>query len=269
MMYRRLLIVLMCFLQVAAFAGKPKAPKEPKKPKQIWYKPILKESKEVNIKTADAFSDKDVAKFKMTIENNKNYFLVFKPTETLFKAGAIESAPTDKKIKTFKPLASDSKVIDVVNTPDKNFYGYNLQYIINGLYRVETGDELKIDTFATPATTRFLEVGDFTLELLNFTFYPQGITYGTRCKFKIKYIGDEAAVIDPRRISGITREGQIVPGTTDEKPFILTKGETENINVKILSGSQANIVWNDAFKPAKIVKLDAITLDFEQDTSKK
>lgn len=269
MMYRKLLIVLMCFLQVAAFAVKPKAPKEPKKPKQIWYKPILKESKEVNIKTADAFSDKDVAKFKMTIENNKNYFLVFKPTETLFKAGAIESAPTDKKIKTFKPLASDSKVIDVVNTPDKNFYGYNLQYIINGLYRVETGDELKIDTFATPATTRFLEVGDFTLELLNFTFYPQGITYGTRCKFKIKYIGDEAAVIDPRRISGITREGQIVPGSTDEKPFILTKGETENINVKILSGSQANIVWNDAFKPAKIVKLDAITLDFEQDTSKK
>ena len=226
MMYRKLLIVLMCFLQVAAFAGKPKAPKDPKKPKQIWYKPILKESKEVNIKTADAFSDKDVAKFKMTIENNKNYFLVFKPTETLFKAGAIESAPTD-------------------------------------------GDELKIDTFATPATTRFLEVGDFTLELLNFTFYPQGITYGTRCKFKIKYIGDEAAVIDPRRISGITREGQIVPGSTDEKPFILTKGETENINVKILSGSQANIVWNDAFKPAKIVKLDAITLDFEQDTSKK
>jgi hypothetical protein len=61
-------------------------------------------------------------------------------SETLFKAGAIESAPTDKKVKTFKPLASDSKVIDVVNTPDKNFYGYNLQYIISGLYRVETGD---------------------------------------------------------------------------------------------------------------------------------
>jgi hypothetical protein len=107
------------------------------------------------------------------------------------------------------------------------------------------------------------------LELLSFTFYPQGITYGTRCRFKIKYIGDDAAVIDPRRISGITREGQIVPGSTDEKPFILTKGETENINVKILSGSQANIVWNDAFKPAKIVKIDSITLDFEQDTIQK
>lgn len=269
MMYRKLLIVLMCFLQVAAFAGKPKAPKEPKKPKQIWYKPVTKEANDVNIKASNAFSEKDLMKFKFDIENTSNNYMVFKPTETAIKTPTGDIAPNDKKKIVIKPLDKESRVIDALSTSDKSLYEYNLKYSIDGLYKVQTGEALKMPDYETPIVKRFIEIGDFKIEQLTYSFYPVGFTYGTRVRFKVTYIGNGVAIIDPRRISGITRDNQNVPCNTDEKPFLLFKGESENINIKILSPVQANIMWNDSFNAATLVKQDNITLDFEQDKDKK
>lgn len=71
------------------------------------------------------------------------------------------------------------------------------------------------------------------------------------------------AVIEPRKISGILSSGQIIINSNLVQTFLLARGESENINVVILGSDWARIAWNDAFKSAKLEKMEDTTFNFE------
>lgn len=257
---KKLMIAILCIAQLSAFAGKEKT----KKPKQIWYKPVTKELKDVTISTKDVFSEKDITKFRFDIKNNSKSFIIFKPNECTLKSGNTEVALNDKKKLVIKPFESDYKILDATSTPEKSVYDMNIQFLVKGFYKVKTGDAEQLPDFTLPPSQKIVEIGDYRIELLNYTFFaPPNLIYGTRCKFKITYIGEGMAVVEPKKITGIVPAGTIIVNSNLEKTFLLGRGESENINVVILSNDLAKIVWNDAFKSATVDKLEDAVLNFD------
>lgn len=260
MNYNKLFLLLLFALQLPAFAGDGKT----KKPKQIWYKPVSREFKDFTISTRDAFSEKDLTKMRFDIKNNSNSFMIFKPTECLLTSGTTELQFNDKKKLVIRPFESDYKILDATSTPERSVFDMYIKFKADGFYKVNAGEADQLPDFILPPSQKIVEIGNYRIELLNYTFFaPPNVIYGTRCKFKITYLGEGMAVIEPKKITGIVPAGTIIVNSNSEKTFLLGRGESENISVVILSSDIAKIVWNDALHSATLEKMEGATLNLD------
>lgn len=240
--------------------------KSPKKPSKMWYKAIPAELNEVKVDAQNIVSDKEITKFKFTVTNNSDHFVIVKPQECSFKSIHGESKPNDTKRIMVRPLDSENKVIDVTNVNSPTMHEYNFSFNVSGLYKASNGIKAELPDYLIPATQNVIEYDDFRIDLIS--AYLQSNAQW-RCKFKVTYTGKGLGVVEPRKISARTQGGGMLSNNGGEKSFALERGETENFLVYISSNMPIVIVWNDAFKACDLVKSDPMVLQFNYDPSAK
>jgi len=255
-------LVLLMFVASASF-GQGKAPKKPSK---MWYRTTPVELNDVKVDAQNIVSDKEITKFKFTVTNNTDHFIIVKPQECSFKSIHGESKPNDTKRIMVRPLDSENKVIDVTNVNSPTMHEYNFTYNVSGLYKSNNGVKAELPDYLIPATQNVIEYDDFRIDLIS--AYLQSNTQW-RCKFKVTYTGKGLGVVEPRKISARTQGGGMLSNNGGEKSFALERGETENFLVYISSNMPIVIVWNDAFKSCDLVKSDPMVLQFNYDPSAK
>lgn len=236
--------------------------KEPKKPSKIWYKPVKIETKELKLEAQNIISDKEVTKFKLTATNNTKDFIIVKPNECTLKSAIGEVVPSDKKRISIRPMESESKVINSVNTDGKSMYDYNFSFNGTGFYRAENSVTVPMDDFSIPPAQTIIEEGDFKIELES-SYTQSDVQW--RAKFKITYTGDGLGIVEPRKITGLTNIGENLVNMNKEDIFALEKGETEVIITTFKTIKPMIMLWNDALKTAKLTKMEPIVMQFEYD----
>ena len=238
------------------------AQKTAKKPSKIWYAPAKTETKEVKLDGQNIVSEKEITKFKLIVTNNTKDFLIVRPKECAFKAGNMTTIPNDKKKISIRPMDYESKVIDCTNTQNQSMHEYKFSFVGSGIYKTEAPQTTAMPEFKIPPSQNIIEEGDFKIELIN-SFIASDALW--KVKLKITYNGTGAGIVEPRKISAKLFDDSIVANSNNEKIFDLERGEEENIVLYFASNRPINIVWNDAFKSASLVKLDPVVLNFEYD----
>jgi hypothetical protein len=99
-----------------------------KKPSKMWYRTAPVELNDVKVDAQNIVSDKEITKFKFTVTNNTDNFIIVQRQECSFKPIHGESKQNDKKRIIVRPLHSQNKVIHVsiVNSPMRHEYNFNL-----------------------------------------------------------------------------------------------------------------------------------------------
>lgn len=225
-----------------------------------FYKDVTVQSPEAQLTFENAVSKIEYSKFKMIVKNKTNDYLIYKPSESVFKLGGKTFKPQEKEL-FIEPLQSDWKTIDI-KSDGTNMNTDEFSFEVNGLYSMATpGKVIEAANFALPAKVNDFKVGDkFTCNVTKVVKE----TKVTEVTFECKYLGTDYGIIRPIKAVVKLENGQEY-ATSDlkAKTKFLKQGESEKISVefKIPKGAadmqfaNMEIVWKDTFSESKLKAL--------------
>jgi hypothetical protein len=248
------------------------AQKKEKPYKEIFYKDILTEFDDMTVSTNNGISDKEMTKFKLKIVNKTNDILIFKPEESVIKAGK-EFKPKEKWFYVYAS-ESDSKVVNAMG-PD---FLMPYSYVMSGMYKVSTsGKGIETPNFQLPASQNEFTSGPFTCTMLTLTKESDK----TEVKFECKYTGDKVGVIQPGRSAVKLPDGTEIANEkksgllSNNNPIVLMKGKSEKVTFKWnrMEGGRAQdmqkikleVLFRNTFSEVELEKMKDETIQFEID----
>ncbi|MCW3101651.1 MAG: hypothetical protein JWO09_91 [Bacteroidetes bacterium] len=242
--------------------------------KKIFYRDQVIENNDVKIAIIDAVATAAGVKFKVRIYNKTNDYIVYKPSESIFKIGGKNFNPEEKWL-IIRPNDEDSQVIDLKGP------GYmlpeNFNFVMEGMYKFSTDVKgVNAADFKLPATKNDFKAGGFDITLIK----NKKTTARTDASFKVKYVGDKIGVFEPNKVSMKMADGKEYANFhSNKKPLIFGKGSENDIvvawkDIPTTSGDMQKeemmIMWKDAFKeitPDKMLPL-TLTVMFDEETTK-
>jgi hypothetical protein len=264
-------LFLTCFILFSVIAGaQDKEKKKKTEPKYLYcYKETSFETDDYKIYFVDAVNVEAKAKFKMRIFNKTNDYLVFKPSELVFKINGQDIPGTDKQM-IIMPNDEDSKVIDVKG---KGLQEEKYSIEIKSVYKVAANSPpTAVPDFDLPPSKNDFTSGNFNCKLLDHSLKTDKSTV----KFGCTYNGDGIGIIDPYKSAAIMPKGKENANSKKYKASLLTKGGYEDFTLefKELNGGddmQKNpfkVKWNGTFSESKMNPLSGGKIDFEIDAPK-
>ena len=213
-----------------------------------------------------------MTKFKLKIANKTNDVLLFKPEESLIKAGK-EVKPKEKWMYVYAS-ESDSKVINATGPDFLTTYSY----VMSGMYKISTSVKgIETPNFQLPASQNEFTTGPFTCTMSSLTKESDK----TEVKFECKYNGDKVGVIQPNRAAVKLPDGTEIANEKSKallasnNPIILMKGKTEKVTFKWnrMEGGRAQdmqkikleILFRNTFSEVDLEKMKDETINFEID----
>jgi hypothetical protein len=257
---------------VVCLATTINAQKKEKPYKEIFYKDILSEFNDMTVSTNNGVSNKEMTKFKLKIVNKTNDVLLFKPEESIIKAGQ-EVKPNEKWMYIYG-AESDSKVINAKGAD----YLMPYSYTMSGMYKISTsGAGIEVPNFQLPASQNEFTTGPFTCTMQSLTKESDK----TEVKFECRYTGDKVGVIQPGRAAIKLPDGTEIANEKTKtllyknNPIVLMKGKSEKVTFKWkrMDGGRAQdmqkikleILFRNTFSEVDLVKMNDETLQFEID----
>lgn len=242
--------------------------------KKIFYRDQVIENNDVKIMVIDAVSTIAGVKFKIRIYNKTNDYIVYKPSESIFKISGKNYNP-DEKWLIIRPNDDDSKVIDLKGP--NYMVAEDFNFVMEGLYKFSTDVKgVNAPDFKLPASKNDFKAGGFDVELVK----NKKTTARTDASFKVKYVGDKIGVFEPNKVTmKMADQKEYANYHSNKKPVIFAKGEEDDLavawkDVPSTSGDmqkeEMTIMWKDAFKevtPDKMLPL-TITVIFDEETTK-
>ncbi|MDF2436163.1 MAG: hypothetical protein K0Q95_539 [Bacteroidota bacterium] len=242
--------------------------------KRIFYRDQVIENNDVKIMIIDAVSTAAGVKFKVRIFNKTNDYIIYKPSESIFKIGGKGYNPNEKWL-IIRPNDDDSQVIDLKG--QNYMFPENFNFIMEGMYKFST--EVKGVTaadFKLPASKNDFKAGGFDVKLEK----NKKVTARTDASFTVKYVGDKIGVFEPNKVSMKMTDGkEYLNYHSNKKPMIFAKGEEKNVplawkDIPSTSGDmqkdEITIMWKDGFKeitPDKMLPL-TVNVIFDEETTK-
>jgi hypothetical protein len=242
--------------------------------KRVFYKPQTIENNDIKIIIEDAVSSASGIKFKVSIFNKTNDYIIYKPSESVFKIGGKDYNPNEKML-VIRPNDEDYKVVDLKGS------GYmiaqNFNFLIEGLYKFSTEVKgINTSDFKLPAGQNNIKAGGFDLTLQK----SKKTTAKTDATFIAKYVGEKIGVFEPNKVTMKMSDGKEYANyLSNRKPIVFAKGMEEDFTVawKDIPSSSGDmqkqdmmIIWHDAFKeitPDKLVPL-TLTVMFDEEQTK-
>lgn len=242
--------------------------------KKIFYKPQTIENNDLKIVIEDAVSTPSGIKFKVRIYNKTNDYIIYKPTESVFKIGGKKFNPNEKWL-VIRPNDEDWRVVDLKG-PDY-MIAQNFDFMIEGLYKFSTQVKaLDVENFKLPAAQNEIKAGGFDLKLMK----SKKTSAKTDATFMAKYVGDKIGIFEPNKVMMKMADGKEYPNyLSNRKPIVLAKGMEEDFTVawKEIPSSSGDmqkedimLIWHEAFKeitPDKVVPL-TLTVMFDDELTK-
>jgi hypothetical protein len=269
---RNVLFVLIAIIGLTTNLSAQKKEKEIKY-KKTFYKSQTIENADVKITIDDAVATPYGIKFKLSIINKSTDYIVFKPTECVFKIKGQETKPEEKWL-TIKPNGHDYRTIDLKG--GQYMQPGNFNFVLDGLYKVSADSKgTTAPDFKLPPSKNDFMTGGFTVTMDKL----KKETARTDVKFLVTYSGDNFGIFEPNKVAMKMPDGKEYANyRSDNDPVLFDKGRKDDFTVAwkdipIASGDMQKtemiILWRDAFKevtPVKIPALDLIIL-FDKELS--
>jgi len=259
--------ISLLLLSLVNFAQDKKKNIDPKY--AFCYKATSLETDDYKIYIEDAVNENAYAKFKIRIFNKTNDYLIFKPSDAIFKIGSQEISGKDKQI-LILPNEEGWRVIDVK--------GGGLQeekYIVDikNMYKVSANSpSIKVEDFKLPASKNEVDAGNFKCTLKKADLKTDKSTL----KFECTYTGDGIGILAPNKCIAIMPKGQENANANRNKGTLFEKGKRDDfvVEFKELKGGgdmQKNpfkLVWGETFKESKIEPIPGGKINMELDQAK-
>jgi hypothetical protein len=242
--------------------------------KKLFYRDQVIENNDIKIMIIDAVAYPAGIKFKVKIYNKTNDYIVYKPSESIFKISGKSFNPEEKWL-IIRPNDEDDQTIDLKGPNYMVAENFNL--VMEGMYKFST--EVKgVNTpdFILPAKKNDFKAGGFDITLVK----SKKTTAKTDAVFKTKYMGDKIGVFEPKKITMKMADGKEYENyLSNKKPRIYAKGEEYDVvvawkDIPATSGNmekeEMTILWKDAFKeitPDKMLPL-TLTVMFDEEVTK-
>lgn len=242
--------------------------------KKIFYKPQTIENNDIKIAIEDAVSSASGIKFKVSIYNKTNNYIIYKPSESVFKIGGKDHNPNEKML-VIRPNDEDYRVVDLKG-PDY-MIAQNFNFLIEGLYKFSTEVKgVNAPDFKLPSSQNTFKAGGFDVTLKK----SKKTTAKTDAAFNSKYVGEKIGVFEPNKITMKMADGKEYANyLSGKKPIVFEKGMENDFilawkEIPSSSGDMQKedmmIIWHDAFKeitPDKLVPL-TLTVMFDEESTK-
>jgi hypothetical protein len=242
--------------------------------KKIFYRDQVIENNEIKISVIDAVSTPAGVKFKVKIYNKTNDYIVYKPSESIFRIAGKSFNPNEKWL-IIRPNDEDDQVIDLKGK--EYMVAENFNFVMEGMYKFSTEVKgLNAPDFKLPAAKNDFKAGGFDITLVK----SKKTTAKTDAVFKVKYVGDKIGVFEPKSISMKMADGKEYENyLSNKKPRVFPKGEDNEIvvawkDIPTASGDmqkdEMTILWKDAFKEITPDKMLPLTLSvmFDEEVTK-
>ncbi|MCX6296127.1 MAG: hypothetical protein NTX97_08670 [Bacteroidetes bacterium] len=264
--------LVLSFVMIISFVTFSSAQKEIKY-KKTFYKNQTIENAYVKITIDDAVATQIGMKFKISIVNKTNDYIIFKPSECEFQIKDNKVKPIEKWL-VIRPNDKDWKIIDIKGP--KYILPENFEFLLEGFYKVSI--DAKGNTtpdFKLPPNSNEFNTGGFSVSIDGF----KKETARTDAKFKVSYNGDKIGVFEPNKVAAKMPDGKEYANFhSDNKPLLFDKGTEDDFKVAwkdipIESGDmqkvEMTILWRDAFKEVTPVKMPSLNLTilFDQEMS--
>lgn len=208
------------------------------------------ETSEVKIEFSDAHSQLEFTKIKLKITNKTGDYILFKPSEVVFKNENGEFTVTGKD-DIIRPFQTDSKVLTVKG--GTGFHVKTLTIALKGFYKIPTkGTVQEAADFQLPASANDFTAGPFQCTLSKISKK----TDATEVLFKCTYTGSEYGLLQPAKIVVKTEKGEeYATVKSTAKPSLLERGDKDSFTAKFeipakvvdMQFSTLHIVWKDTF----------------------
>jgi hypothetical protein len=263
---------ILSMLAIICIAGNSIAQKETKY-KKVFYKTQTIENTDVKVTIDNAVATPAGVKFKIKIINKTTDYIIYKPSESVFKIKGKDNKPEEKWL-IVRPNDNESQVIDLKG-PDY-LIAENFDFVLDGLYKVSINAKgSPAPDFKLPASQNDFKAGGFSVTLDK----VKKETARTDAKFKVAYTGDQIGIFEPNKVVMKMPDGKEYANYhSDNRPLIFNVGTLDDFTVSwkdipTTSGDMQKvdmqILWKDAFKEVTPTKIPALNLTilFDKETS--
>jgi hypothetical protein len=236
---------------------------------KYFYKETTLETDDYKIYIEDGMAVDGKAKLKVRIFNKTNDYIVFKPSDVLFKINGKDLPCEDKPIFVI-PNDEATRVIDAKG---KGLQVNKFSVEIKNLYKVASNTPvIKAADYNIPVTVNGFTAGNFKC----ITKTAAVKSDKTLFKFVCTYEGDQIGILAPSKITAIMPKGQENVNTNRNKGMLLEKGKSDDflVDIREIAGSgdmqkdSWKLKWNETFRESKEVIIPGGKFDMELDPTK-
>jgi hypothetical protein len=241
--------------------------------KKVFFKTQTVETNDVKVTIDGAVATARETKFKIKIINKTNDYLIYKPSESVFKIGGKSYNPVEKWV-IIRPNDDGSSVLNIPGT--EFLVAADYDFVLEGLYRVNTntGSVIAPD-FKLPASQNEFKAASFSVTLGK----VKKTTARTDAQFIASYNGDKIGIFEPNKVAMKMPDGKEYANYhSDKKPIVFEKGKSDDFmvawkDIPTASGDmqkdEMTILWRNAFKEVTPEKMKSqnLTVIFDKETS--
>lgn len=242
----------------------------------IYFKDVQFENENVKVDFTDIVALPKEVKFKMTIINKTNNYLIYDSNQSSFVIPEKTVTSSEKNL-LIEPLKTKKRVMRATGEGLNSVR--NFKYICEGFSSVSLQDPAKAEQFKLPASVNEFNAGQFKVSLSA----SSKETQKTSVKFAITYNGDNLGFVFPSKVAAVMPDGNsYATANSDDDAIIMKKGETENVTLnwtrmpggkvndmqlvemfltfegvfvegvsKKISGGSVEVAWDEALTDAK------------------
>lgn len=239
-------------------------------PKYVFcYKQTSFSTDDYKIYIEDAINEDGLSKFKIRIFNKTNDYLIFKPTDIVFKIGTQEIPCKEKQI-IILPNEENWKVLSVKG---KGFQEEKYTIELKQMHKVSASTEpIKVEDLSLPASKT-----DFTAGKFKYTIKKTDLrTDKSVLRCECIYEGDGVGILSPGKCVAIMPKGQENPNADKFKSCLLEKGKGESFLIEFreikgggdMQKNPFKLVWGETFKESKQEPIPGGKINLELDGPK-
>jgi hypothetical protein len=205
---------------------KEKAPRTVDPKYYYCYKDATLETDDYKMYIENPLADFKVSKMKVRIFNKTNDYLIFKPSEVLFKVNGQEIACKDKDL-IIPPNDEASKTIDIkAENLQANTYTLDVKTLYKVASNVAPAKVEDLNITKNDLKKRNLPVEGFNCMIKKIDLETGKTVVITECI----YTGEGIGILDPMKAIAIMPKGQENPNADKQKPVLLKKDRNSRSN---------------------------------------
>lgn len=253
------LLIVAGFLGSLAFSGKAFSQYE-----KVYYNDTTFETDNYKVEIDNIVALAKEVKFRMTITNKTNDWVLYVPEEGKFEMGGKPLQFKEDKL-LIPPYEDKKRTLRATGTGLNEARSFN--FVCNGFYKVILKDASKAPEFKLPVASNEFVAENFKIVLVN----SSKTTAKTEVKFNVTYNGEGIGFASPAKMTMRMPDGNVYATNKAKADVVaIEKGKTESITAswsKMEGGSKNDMqlveMWLQfagVFQESTQVKIDQVVL---------